>query len=70
LNPLAERTSFSQVVKLLVEISDWMMTTGVGDNVLNDRRYFAVNDSIFINGNMARIAADVKAALTPPCIFH
>jgi len=28
------------VVKLLVEISDWMMTTGVGNNTLNNKSFF------------------------------
>ena len=48
------RTKNATMVKLLVEISDWMMTTGVGNNILNNKTYFGVNDSIFINGNMAR----------------
>ena len=38
------------LVKLLTEIADWTMTTGVGDNMLRNRSIFDCNDSIFVNG--------------------
>lgn len=34
----------------LTEISDWIMTTGVGSNVLNNASYFGDLSSIFVNG--------------------
>ena len=34
----------------LTEISDWIMTTGVGSNVLNNASYFGALSSIFVNG--------------------
>jgi hypothetical protein len=39
----------------LTEISDWIMTTGVGSNILNTASYFGTLDSIFINGDLARV---------------
>lgn len=38
------------LTEFLTEISDWIMTTGVGSNVLNNVSYFGTLDSIFING--------------------
>lgn len=38
------------LTEFLTEISDWIMTTGVGSNVLNNASYFGTLDSIFING--------------------
>ena len=38
------------LTEFLIEISDWIMTTGVGSNVLNNASYFGTLDSIFING--------------------
>jgi hypothetical protein len=39
----------------LADMADWIMTTGVGDNVLHNKTISSVNDSIFINGNLARV---------------
>jgi hypothetical protein len=40
---------------LLFDIADWIMTTGVGKNELNNASYSSCLDSIFINGNLARV---------------
>ena len=42
--------SKAALTEFLTEISDWIMTTGVGTDVLNNASYFGTLDSIFING--------------------
>ena len=43
------------LVAALVAISDWTLTTGFQQNVLNKPGLSSCNDSIFINGNLARV---------------
>ena len=43
------------LVSFLTEISDWIMTTGVGTNVLNNASIFPDASSIFVNGDLARV---------------
>ena len=43
------------LVAFLTEIADWTMTVGVGENMLHNRSIFPTNDSIFVNGNLARV---------------
>jgi hypothetical protein len=46
----------AKLEKYLFATADWIMTTDVGSNVLNNKTYFPTcNDSIFINGNLARV---------------
>ena len=43
------------LVAALVAICDWTLTTGFQRNVLNNPGLSSCNDSIFINGNLARV---------------
>lgn len=41
--------------KYLFATADWIMTTDVGTNVLNNKSFNSCTDSIFVNGNLARV---------------
>ena len=57
--PLHGAPSKDALTEFLTEISDWIMTTGVGTNVLNNASYFGTLDSIFINGALLRATVGI-----------
>ena len=54
-SPLPSWTGNATLLGELTAISDWVLTTGVGANLLNKPSLSSCNDSIFINGDLARV---------------
>ena len=46
----ADPPTNATLTTFLTEISDWIMTTGVGNNLVPNKNTTFCNDSIFING--------------------